>query len=51
MGAHLTFDKYCKTIKEILGIKYLTEDRAKHIMSLYLKRTPAEEAAKQMKEK
>lgn len=47
----LTFDRYTKQVKEILGIKCLTEDGAKRMMSLYLKRIPAEEAAKQLEEK
>lgn len=46
----MTFDKYTKQVKEILGIKCLTEAGVKFMMSLYLKRIPAEEAAKQLKE-
>ena len=47
----MTFDKYCKTIKEILGIKYLTEVDAKRIMNLYLNKVPVEKAIEMMKEK
>ena len=35
MGAHLTFDKYCKAIKENLCIEALAEVDAKRIMNLY----------------
>ena len=46
----LTFDKYTRQVKEILGIKCLSKSQACALMSLYLKRIPAEEAAKQLKE-
>lgn len=51
MDAHLTFDKYCKAIKENLYIEVLTEVDAKRIMSLYLNKVPVEKAIERMKEK
>ena len=51
MGAHLTFDKYCKAIKENLCIEALTDVDAKRIMSLYLTKVPVEKAIETMKEK
>jgi hypothetical protein len=47
----MTFDKYTKQVKEILGIKCLTSLEASALMNLYLKRTSAEAAAKQLEEK
>ena len=47
----MTFDKYCKAIKENLCIEALTEVDAKRIMSLYLTRVPVEKAIEMMKEK
>ena len=51
MDAHLTFDRYCKTIKENLCIEALTGVDAKRIMSLYLTKVPVEKAIEMMKEK
>ena len=47
----MTFCKYCKAIKQELGIKALTEDQAKRIMCLYLNKTAVETAIEKMKEK
>lgn len=47
----MTFDKYCKEIKQELGIKALTEDQAKRMMCLYLSKTSLETAIEKMKEK
>ena len=47
----MTFYKFTKAVKEILGIENLTEGEAKFMMNLYLTRTSVEEAAKKLKEK
>lgn len=47
----MSFDKYCKTIKENLCIDSLTEVDAKRIMNLYLNKVPVEKAVELMKEK
>jgi hypothetical protein len=47
----MTFDKYCKQIKEILSIESLTKEQSSALMSLYLTRASVEEAAKKLKEK
>ena len=47
----MTFGKYCKEIKQELGIKDLSEDQAKRIMTLYLNKTAVETAIEKMKEK
>ena len=47
----MTFCKYCKEIKQELGIKDLSEDQAKRIMTLYLNKTAVETAIEKMKEK
>ena len=47
----MTFDKYCKAIKQELGIKDLTEQDAKRIMTMYLSKTSLETAIEKMKEK
>ena len=47
----MTFDKYCKAIKQELGIKDLSEDQAKRIMCLYLNKIAVETAIEKMKEK
>ena len=47
----MTFCKYCKAIKQELGIKDLSEDDAKRIMNLYLSKTSLETAIEKMKEK
>ena len=46
----MTFCKFTKAVKEILGIESLTEGQAKHIMASYLARASVEEAAKKLKE-
>lgn len=47
----MSFDKYCKAIKENLCIDSLTEVDAKRIMSLYLTKVPIEKAIEMIKEK
>lgn len=47
----MSFDKYCKAIKENLGIEQLTEIQAKRIMSLYLLRKSTDVATEKLKEK
>ena len=47
----MTFCKYCKAIKQELGIKDLTEAQARALMSLYLNKIAVETAIEKMKEK
>lgn len=47
----MTFDRYCKEVKEILGIESLTSFQASALMQMYLLRTPVDKAAKQLEEK
>ena len=46
----MTFCKFTKAIKEILGIESFTEGQAKLMMALYLKRTSVDDVVKLMKE-
>ena len=46
----MSFDKYCKAIKENLCIEALTEVDAKRIMNLYLNKVPVEKAIETMKD-
>ena len=47
----MTFDKFCKEVKEILGIESLISTQARALMQMYLLRTPVDKAAKQLEEK
>lgn len=47
----MTFDRYCKQIKQELGIKDLTESQARALMTLYLNKIAVETAIEKMKEK
>lgn len=47
----MTFCKYCKEIKQELGIKDLSESQARALMCLYLSKTSLETAIEKMKEK
>ena len=47
----MTFDKFCKQVKEIIGIESLSKMQARALMTMYLLRTSVEKAAKQLEEK
>jgi hypothetical protein len=46
----MTFCKFTKAVKEILGIESLTEGQSKLMMTLYLTKTSVEDVAKKLKE-
>ena len=47
----MTFCKYCKAIKQEIGIKDLTESQARALMTMYLNKTAVETVIEKMKEK